>query len=116
MDKIAKREAKKKELKEYKQKYYEEHKEELKVELACECGAMITKSNMSRHKKTKNHIAIIKNKENLVFNEELEKKKEIFKIDQHEFFDCDCGSHIKRREYARHMKSQKHLNFLKVKK
>jgi hypothetical protein len=57
------RETHKEEVKEYKKKWYDENKERLShknnEKLKCECGKEYTRSNQSRHLKTKFHIDFI---------------------------------------------------------
>jgi hypothetical protein len=48
---------------EYSQKYYEENKDKIiekqKVKVNCECGCMISKTNLSTHKKSPKHIKLM---------------------------------------------------------
>ena len=44
------------EIKQKKAEYYKLHKEELNQKFTCECGAIVTKQYLSRHKKTKKHL------------------------------------------------------------
>jgi hypothetical protein len=50
------REENKEEIKEYSEKYYEENKEKI----TCECGSIVTKCNLTKHKKTKKHLEYLK--------------------------------------------------------
>ena len=45
--------------KEYKQKNKEQIKEKSKEKITCECGCIIRKSDLSKHKKTNKHLALI---------------------------------------------------------
>ena len=42
------------------QKFYQNHKEEIKEKnkekLECECGTLITRNNMAKHRKTAKHL------------------------------------------------------------
>ena len=46
---------------------YAAKKVELNTQVKCECGLMINKQNLTRHKKTKKHVKIMENKLNLIF-------------------------------------------------
>jgi hypothetical protein len=57
------REENKEKLIEYNNKHYEENKETInkkrKEKIKCECGCLVTKGNISTHKKSKKHIKLI---------------------------------------------------------
>jgi len=46
----------KEKIKEYKKKYYEENKDKIKEKITCDCGAVIIKCNLIKHKKTQKHL------------------------------------------------------------
>ena len=54
------REDNKEQLKERTKKYYQEHKDKMKEyfkeKITCECGCIITKHSLNRHKKSKKHL------------------------------------------------------------
>jgi len=60
----------KEEITEYFKKYYENHKEEIaeqkKEKITCECGCIISKNCITRHKKTVKHLHLICAKNNKV--------------------------------------------------
>jgi len=41
--------------------YYETNKEKINEKINCECGCIITKKNMTKHKKTKKHLGVLIN-------------------------------------------------------
>ena len=45
-------------------KYYEKNKERKKEKITCECGSIIRKVELPRHKKSKKHFNLMKEKEN----------------------------------------------------
>jgi hypothetical protein len=52
------------------------HIEKLKEKVECPCGMVVTKSNMSQHRKTKKHVKLIAQKEKEIEdNKELELKQ-----------------------------------------
>ncbi len=48
--------------KERHKKYYENNKEKIVEKIKCECGCMISRIHISRHRKSKKHIELIENK------------------------------------------------------
>ena len=46
---------------EYRKNRYEEHG---KIQVECDCGCVVTKCNLTRHLKSKNHEKLMKQKEN----------------------------------------------------
>jgi len=48
-------------IKEYREKNKEELKEKSKEKITCECGCIITKTDLARHKKTNKHITLLEN-------------------------------------------------------
>ena len=61
--------------------YYEQHKKQIKArhkeyyeqnkiseKMTCECGSFLRKSNLTRHKRSKKHINLIKNNESPILN------------------------------------------------
>ena len=58
------REENKEKIDEHKKEYYEENKEKISEKRAekvlCECGCLISKRNVSTHKKTNKHINFLK--------------------------------------------------------
>ena len=49
----------KEEFKQQHLKYYQEHKEELSQKITCECGAIVSKNSLTRHKKRQIHLEAI---------------------------------------------------------
>lgn len=43
-------------VKEYNKKYYDAHKAQRKEKIVCDCGKVITREYMKKHKRTKAHI------------------------------------------------------------
>jgi hypothetical protein len=64
-------EDRKEEIKQQKKQYYEKNKEKLLVKVQCECGEILNKSSLTRHKKSKKHINNMK---------QLEQQQEIKSI------------------------------------
>lgn len=58
------REKNKDEVKEYYKQYYIDNKDKLKKKVTCNCGAIVSKYHLSRHKKTKKHIDLMKKEKN----------------------------------------------------
>ena len=50
-----------------KKKYYDTHKEEINEKVQCECGKMINKSNLNKHRKTNIHEKLLKPKVEITF-------------------------------------------------
>jgi len=44
---------------EYAKEYYQEHKKELNQKITCECGAIVSKQYLTRHKKLKKHLEAV---------------------------------------------------------
>ena len=97
----------------YKKNYYKNNKSKFAVtdakkfailvksmaRVKCECGIEVAQSSLSRHKKKKNHIKLLK----------------MTSKDKKKWFDsivlCDCGVYMNKSAVSRHKKSAKHLNF-----
>ena len=47
--------------KEYREKNKEQIKEKIKEKITCECGCIIRKNDIARHKKTNKHITLLEN-------------------------------------------------------
>jgi len=56
------RELHKEQIAEYQKQYYEIHKEHKKQKMTCECGCVIRRGDMARHKRTKKHHDLLNNK------------------------------------------------------
>jgi hypothetical protein len=52
----------KQQISEYKKQYYENNKEKLKIKIECECGALVRKEGINRHRKTNKHQNYINSK------------------------------------------------------
>jgi len=52
----------KEEISKRRKKYREEHKEEILKPITCECGCIVRKSCLSRHRKTSKHATLLANK------------------------------------------------------
>jgi hypothetical protein len=50
----------KEKIKKTSKKYYEDNKEKRKEKITCECGCIVRKSHLERHKKSQKHINIMK--------------------------------------------------------
>jgi group I intron endonuclease len=84
-------------------KYYHTHKEEIlkkySVKYECECGSIIRKGDIARHKKSTTHLKFIDPNYQPI-------KKDSVK------YECECGSFYCKKNMYRHKKSIKHLNFI----
>ena len=54
------RKANKEKIQEYKKEYYEANKEKVLEKITCDCGCIVIKQQLTRHKKTNKHINIMK--------------------------------------------------------
>ena len=45
---------------EYQKEYFKQNKDKINEKITCECGCIITKSVLARHKKTQNHLLLTK--------------------------------------------------------
>lgn len=106
--------------------------EDVKIYLVEECNC---KTKEQLHAKERYYIESIKESNNKIIptrsrkerydsdrNYYLEKKKEYRKNHKEEIneykksiFKCECGSEIRKNEKYRHLRTNKHLNFIKVK-
>jgi len=50
------REQNKEKIKKKDKQYYEQNKEKYRVKIKCECGSVVIKNNLTRHKRSKKHI------------------------------------------------------------
>jgi hypothetical protein len=50
----------------YSKKYRDENKNKINEKITCECGIIVTKSHIARHRKTLKHIAFIDQKNNVI--------------------------------------------------
>jgi hypothetical protein len=99
--------------KERKKQEYLRNRDNLRADVTCECGAIVNKTSLTRHiKESKIHKEFMENKNNPKFVEDLKKKEEIYKLNPDDFYECECGSKLQRKEYSRHQKSIKHTNFI----
>ena len=56
------REENREKLNEKDRKYYQENKERLSEKIPCECGCIIRRDSMSKHKKTNKHLELMTKK------------------------------------------------------
>ena len=86
-------------------KYYHTHKEEIlkkdSVKYECECGSIIRKGDIARHKKSITHLKFIDPNYQPI-------KKDSIK------YECECGSFYCKKNITRHENSIKHLNFINI--
>lgn len=75
------------------------------VTIKCECGCMVTKCVMARHKKTDKHTNYMATLE----------RGEIPSSDSKEIT-CECGAIIARSHISEHRKTQKHNKAMELKK
>ena len=103
-------------IKTYLKKYYEEHSPNIKVQ--CDCGMMISKSCLSRHKKKNSHKILLENIEKPK-NDDIEKndieKPKNDDIEKPKKIKCDCGVYITKYNLKTHQKTDKHKQFLQLK-
>jgi len=83
-------------------KYYEKNKEEIstkrKEKITCDCGSIVTKCHLERHKKTEKHLSFFG-------------LAKLLEVKCHQIT-CDCGSTLRKDDLERHKKTEKHLYFL----
>ena len=74
----------------------------------CECGCLISKKHIQKHKKTKKHIELMKvDKEN---------RKQHMCINNRTLkVECECGSVVYKRQMKRHTETPKHKKIIKQK-
>ena len=53
------REANKEKIKAYQKVYRENNKEKISEKITCECGSVVRRSDLAKHKKTAKHLKII---------------------------------------------------------
>ena len=71
--------------------------------IACECGCMVARSALAKHKRTQKHIELVQNKDNI-------KANTINKVV------CDCGCIVNRiHDLARHKTTTKHIKLVQNK-
>jgi hypothetical protein len=80
----------------------DEIKEYANTKVMCGCGEMVSRTNMSRHVKTKKHIEFTSSDA-----EEIKSEKDGKKIE------CECGVKVAKKQIQRHRRSNKHLNAMK---
>jgi len=131
------KELKKQADKDYNQNNKEKIKKHKKTKMICECGCEITIQSKSQHIKSKMHIDLLNNEykepyagtEKEYQKEYREKNKEEIKEKRKEFYEtnkeeisekakvkvmCECGCEVRRWDIARHRKSKKHLDLMKI--
>tara|TARA_R110002012_G_scaffold313164_1_gene524521 strand:+ start:531 stop:1232 length:702 start_codon:yes stop_codon:yes gene_type:complete len=100
------RQAHKEEISECQRKYRQSHKEELNKysceKIECDCGCIVRRCNMARHKKTQRHLDC---------EQHIVKKP----YDSSEKIECECGCKVTRNHIERHKKSKKHLDLMNQK-
>jgi prophage antirepressor-like protein len=112
--------------KEYHQKNRTQILEKQRLHIECECGAIVSNSCLSRHKRTPSHQNKLANKEEKVeeekeevVDEEEEKKdvvdEEVVENDRKKKIKCNCGLSVVKHAMNRHLKSKIHESFLKRK-
>ena len=83
---------------------YKQNKEKIseryKEKITCECGCILSKGDLYKHKKTQKHINIMNGTEQL-----SEKSKENIT--------CECGCIILKIHLERHKQTTKHINLMK---
>lgn len=107
-------------------------KEKAKEIVECECGTKVTQGCLSKHKKSPKHYQIMNNivieKPTVIVCEcgmEVQRKLERHKLtekhkqrmnkDTNLMIECECGSLIDKRTMWKHLKSNKHNDFIKEK-
>ena len=83
-------------VKAYKRQYYldniDKAREQGKVKVTCECGLLVFKSYLNKHKKTKKHLNIMSGSK-----------------PKNEKVACECGHSVVKSYLTKHMKTKKHL-------
>ena len=97
----------KEELAKKNKEYRIDNKEEIskrgKEKITCECGSILRKTDLERHKRSKRHLYFL---EHGKFPEIKAKEK----------ITCDCGSIVTKPKLERHKKTKKHLTFVESQK
>ena len=100
------RQKNKEKLKKASANYWLENKEEInkhkREKIECECGCIVRRGDLPRHKKTQRH---------------LDWEQNIVKIphDRSEKIECECGCIVTRHCIVRHKKTKKHLDLMILK-
>ena len=100
--------------KQYKRDNYEKNKDHVEQQrsqpFACECGCVVRKGDLTRHKKTEKHKYFEEHNEpKPLIGIEGSREKSKQKIT------CECGCIITKSEMSKHRKTQKHINLMKQK-
>ena len=82
----------------------EYNKEYKKEKIACDCGCIVARSDLAKHKRTQKHIEFIE----LVQNKDNIKANTIDKVV------CECGCQIRRGGLSTHKKKQKHIKLMEL--
>jgi hypothetical protein len=93
-----------------KKAYYQKYKSDISKEITCECGCVIQKGDLTRHKKSQKHKYFEEHNEpkpliGVEGSRELAKQK----------VTCECGCIITKSELSKHRKTQKHINLMEQK-
>jgi group I intron endonuclease len=88
------RENNKEYIKEHNKQYYDINKEKVLEPIKCECGCVVKRGSLLRHKRTKKHT-------NLMSNTRYEQSVK-----------CECGCLTTKPNLSRHMKSKKHIELM----
>jgi hypothetical protein len=100
--------------KQYKRDNYEKNKEHIlkyrTEDIICECGCVVQKRELTRHKKTEKYLYFEEHNEpkpliGVEGSKELAKQK----------VTCECGCIITKSELSKHRKTQKHINLMEQK-
>jgi hypothetical protein len=88
-------------VKAYKRQYYQDNidkaREQGKVKVTCECGLLVFKSYLNKHKKTKKHLNIMSGTK-----------------PKNEKVACECGHSVVKSYLSKHMKTKKHLQAMEL--
>ena len=109
--------------------FYSNNKELLQINVTCECGSIVKKFSLNKHKQSQKHNKFIeelvtKNKEkipeyNIKYNEYYIKNKEKIAAQQKEYreknkekFTCDCGCIVNKYGLLKHKQTPKHIELM----
>jgi len=103
----------------YKNKLYEKKNTYLNEKITCECGEVLSRVNLSRHKLSNNHIRFIENPNEIINREKViltpEERKKKINDNATEKIKCECGKEVSRANMSKHKLTEKHQLKMSIK-
>jgi len=81
-----------------KKEYQEANRAKASEKIICECGASVSRRNISAHRKTDRHLKLMRG--------------EPTKVDRSKKMTCECGASVRHSDIARHRTSDKHAKLM----